>query len=582
MQSEPSLFVIIKGYFGSFSRKAVWVIIILGFLVFLPSLGNGFLGDDNAQVVDNILIRSPKNIPSFFAGGSFYLDNSKLAGVYYKPLTLSVYAVLYSIFRLSPAAFHFFQIIFHILNAILIFYIFKRFFNEKISLVAALIFLVHPINSASVFYVSNFQEVLFFFFGALGFWFLSRPGYLNSVAAVIYLSLSLLSKETGLLFIIISLIYLLIYKRDNFFRFLAQSLMVLSVYLTLKICAVGLITNPKNTNIALLSLGKRLLNFPEIILFYIRKFVFPVTLVSSNRWVYLNLSFRHFFLPLIIDLVVLGAGILVLILIQKKKPEHFRTALFFGSWLLLGLLFHSQVIPLDFTVSERWFYFPIVGALGLIAAAWQILNFKNKQKALMAFVVAVIALFSARTFIRGFDWKNDETLITKDFRYLHDDYAVQDYLATKAIKNRDLNSALNYANKSVALFPYFTNHNTLGGVYYHLKNYDQAQKTYLEGLNYGDYQTLYKNLAVVTILKNDMKNDAPMLEELMRKGKQSPWLYLGLAVLKYNSGNEDEAKTLISKAYETGKNDEAISYAYLQILNSRPLELKFNTEFDAQ
>src|SRR3990167_4285580 len=110
------------------NKKAIWVIIIIGAFVYFTSLFNGFVGDDASQIVNNPLVHSYKNIPNFFSGSTFYLGTSEqLYGHYYKPILSLYYALVYSIFGPNFSAFHFFQIIFHIVNASLLFLLFFWF-----------------------------------------------------------------------------------------------------------------------------------------------------------------------------------------------------------------------------------------------------------------------------------------------------------------------------------------------------------------------------------------------------------------------------------------------------------------------
>lgn len=147
-------------YIGSFftfltTKKAIMLIIIAGILVFFNGISNSFVGDDEAQIIENRLVHSVRNIPSFFAGGTFYNGGAQqLVGVYYKPLLNTIFSFIYTFFGPNFLAFHFFQIILHIINVCILFLFLKHFFGKSLSLILSLIFLVHPINNESVFYIS--------------------------------------------------------------------------------------------------------------------------------------------------------------------------------------------------------------------------------------------------------------------------------------------------------------------------------------------------------------------------------------------------------------------------------------------
>jgi len=199
----------LKDFFTPLTNsKAIGIIFVVGVIVFTNGLFNGFVLDDISQIIDNSNIHSITNFFSFFTGSTFYGGGGQLIGVYYKPITLGVYSLLYSIFGAEPFWFHLFQLILHITNVSILFLVLRRFFKSPTSLILSLIFLIHPINSESVYYISAIQDVLFFFFGIVGLWLIinyKSDKYL--LFAGISLFLSLLSKESGVLFIVISIIY---------------------------------------------------------------------------------------------------------------------------------------------------------------------------------------------------------------------------------------------------------------------------------------------------------------------------------------------------------------------------------------
>src|SRR5262245_10868673 len=120
-----------KNYFVPFTTgKAIHFIIIIGLVVYFNALFNGFVGDDNAQIVENRLIQSITNLPLFFQGSTFYLQQiGESVGVYYRPLLSTTFSLMYTVFGLNPFFFHLIQLSLHITNCILILLIFKKFLS---------------------------------------------------------------------------------------------------------------------------------------------------------------------------------------------------------------------------------------------------------------------------------------------------------------------------------------------------------------------------------------------------------------------------------------------------------------------
>lgn len=103
------------------NKIRLWIIVILGFCVYLPTLFNGFVWDDEEQIVNNPQIQSLSNLPAFFSGSTFNAGGGgNLSGLYYRPLMTSSFTLVYSIFGLNPFFFHLVQVILHIANACLL------------------------------------------------------------------------------------------------------------------------------------------------------------------------------------------------------------------------------------------------------------------------------------------------------------------------------------------------------------------------------------------------------------------------------------------------------------------------------
>lgn len=184
-------------------KVAFLLIAILGFIIFFKVFSNGFVDDDQTQIVNNPLVYSITNIPRIFQGSTYYDPiTHKLYGQYYRPLMLTFYTTIISIFGMKAFFLHFFQVMLYIINTYLVYLLFRRFFSEILAVILAILFLVHPINSEVVAYISDAQDVLYFFFGMLALTvMLYKKNNTGMLLSCIFLLLSLLSKETGILFL---------------------------------------------------------------------------------------------------------------------------------------------------------------------------------------------------------------------------------------------------------------------------------------------------------------------------------------------------------------------------------------------
>lgn len=197
-------------------KTSVLILISLGLWVYFNSLFNNFIGDDYDQIIRNTAVHHIANIPKFFLGSTYESGGEdRLVGIYYRPIMLTIFSLVYSFFGEQPLYFHLFQVAIHIANAILVYIFLRQFLKNGVAFFASLIFLVHPINNETAVYVANLQDALFFFFGMLALVLTQqkRLSIKKYFLILLFLLLSLFSKESGVLFLIIFLIYILIFNR---------------------------------------------------------------------------------------------------------------------------------------------------------------------------------------------------------------------------------------------------------------------------------------------------------------------------------------------------------------------------------
>lgn len=154
---------------ASFRVGAV-CLVILAAVVYIPSLGNGFVWDDG----DNV---AQKSTLTGIAGlGRIWTD--PLANQQYYPLTHTTFWIEYSLWGLAPLPYHVDNILLHALCAVLILAILRRLAVPGAWLAAAF-FVVHPVNVESVAWITERKNVLsgaFFFASALAYLAYARIG----------------------------------------------------------------------------------------------------------------------------------------------------------------------------------------------------------------------------------------------------------------------------------------------------------------------------------------------------------------------------------------------------------------------
>ena len=475
------------------TAKVVWIFILIGLLVYGLSLFNGFVWDDEEQIVNNVFVHSVKNIPLLFQSSTFNTGGAGVsAGTYYRPLMMTFFSFVYQLFGPNPFFFHLFQLFFHILTAILVYLMFKHFFKEMTAFFMAIIFLVHPAGVESVAYISAVQDIFYVLFGILAFYIViknrAKFEFKNIFLINTLLFLSLLSKETAILFFIIIFIYQLIFDRKFIFENLIFFMMTVGIYALLRFALAGVFFTPyHNAPIVQLSLWQRIMMIPAIFFYYLKLFFYPLDLAVMQHWVIRTLDFRML-------LGSLSAGILALLLWKKRFNRNF---IFFFLWFIITIFPYLQIFPLDMTVAERWFYLPVVGLLGMMGAVWS----KSGNK-LVIMGVIIIAIFSIRSFFRTMDWKNGLTLYGRDIKISKGAFDLENNYGVELFRAGDYQEAKVHFLKSTELAPYWwTNWNNLGAVYEQEKNYQKASEYYQKSIDNGQYYLAYENMAKILVLQ---------------------------------------------------------------------------------
>ncbi len=567
-----------KDYFVPLTTtKAIHFIILIGTLVYANNLFNGFVGDDLPQILYNSNVHSLQNFFSFFFKSTFFNGSTEqLGGVYYKPLLLVFFSSIYTVFGSSSFIFHLLQLFLYITNACLVYLVFTHYFRKSLSFGLALVFLVHPINSEVALYISDLQDTLFFFFGITSLLLLQKIKTRKRLLVIALLVLcSLFSKETGILFVFLLLMYAILYNR-KFLSHLSLSLLsVVTVYALLRIIAVGFNAHSiDNTPIVGLDFISRLQNIPYIFSYYLSTFLYPNTLSVSHHYIVKEITFNNFYLPMLFDVFILFFFALFgLFLYTKNLIKYLNIYILFAFWFFIGISLHIQLIPLDQTVAERWFYFPIVGLLGMIGVALSVFRISFTNKLSIIILIVIIILLSTRSFIRTFDFRDNLILASHDVKVSPEAHDLENVLSATYFSMGDYEKAIHHAKRSIEIYPTVTNYTNLGAAYIKIKEFKKGKEAIYKGLTYRDYYAAYENLAALSLVYGNPKENIAFINEAVKKYPNSYQLWLYLAGLEYNYGNKVNAKEAIQEAYRL-QPTKSIHQLYQTIMKDKELKLK--------
>lgn len=174
--------------------------ILLFIFLYLPYFRTPFLSDDYVFIVKY------SKSPFVFGEAEFF-----------RPAFSSVFYILLKIFGANPLPFRLVNLFLHIGSSVLAYKIIARLSSSFLfSYIAVLFFFLNPLQAEAVLWISGMQETLWVFFLLLSVFVYTRKKDLklrDIVFTSLFISLSLLSKETAVCFIaVMIMIDLLIFR----------------------------------------------------------------------------------------------------------------------------------------------------------------------------------------------------------------------------------------------------------------------------------------------------------------------------------------------------------------------------------
>lgn len=436
----------------------------------------------------------------------------------YRPLSYLVYAVLFRIWELNPAPYHVINVLFHILNAFLVFLFVKRLIpDEKTAYFSALVFAVHPMHVESVAWVSAFNDVFYTFFFLLSL--LYYLTYLNGQKKHFYLSLlffvlSCFAKPLGIVlpFVLLLLDY---YQEKKLSLKLISSKWAFFVVMLLFALITVLVRKGDIAHSATAySLFERMMFASYALFYYTLSFLYPLRLSAiheyplRNDWGYFPIE--YYFAPILL-LAFLGLLFFV---------RNIRKEVIFGlGFFIINLVIVLQIIPFgnNSILAERYTY---ISYIGLIVIAGHYLRQVSVNRLLSpalknvlgVLILIYLSLLSFQSFQQVKVWQSSITLWDNVLDKSNRNVIAYNSRAQAKYKNGDFYGCISDLNKSLDLNDTaWLIYNNRGLAYSETGNFDAAIDDYSKALMYRPESFLvYINRAKVFNQKKDytrMVND---------------------------------------------------------------------------
>ncbi len=485
--------------------------ILVAFLFYGNTLNNGFSMDD--ELVTTTDKQSHPNIEKGIAGvkdifTSRYAQDDKQSYAY-RPITTYSFAIEYDLFKDAEnraKVSHTISVLLYALCGILLFIFLQTLFKQEawwFSALVVLIFLIHPIHSEVVNNVKSRDELLAFNFGLLmiiqAVKYFDNKKIANLLLSIFFLFLSIFSKETGNIFVVLIPVTLYFFRDINVKKLILTIVVAGATFFLLK-KGFKIILDKESVRyfqyfenpLYELDFSFRIPMFFYTILLYIALLFKPfplkyyygydeVSLVGYGNW--------EFYLSLIVIITLL---FFMLKGLKEKKLYSFIILFFF---LAIGGA-ANLLFPLPGIIAERFAF--VASTAFSIFVAWLIFklyktSISDKLKStrinyLWVFLTLITGASLIFTFNRNKAWESSLSIYASDIVNLDNSMKANSLLATEYSTSANLirlsgnldefnkmmmlaDSSLKYYKRALDIYDNYANtHNNIGFVYFNLKN----------------------------------------------------------------------------------------------------------------
>lgn len=481
---------------------AIALIMILGFTVYSNSLNNKFIWDDYSYVKDNMHIRNWSNIPKIFSedigAGAEYKSN------FYRPFQMITYMIDYSLWKLNVRGYHITNTLLHVAVALSVYWLINILYkNRLLSLLTSFLFVVHPIHTEAIAFISGRADPLSSLFMLLCLIFYIRYLRLENIMGYILISLSyvlaLLSKENSIILPLLILLFHYAFKEEIKIKKLLPILAISFIYILFRAMILKSLLPPVPSLTILL---QRIPGFFVAITNYLKLMFLPFDLHRD----YGNRLFSFTNPKAILGLVILFLSATYAFIKRNSDKVMFFSA----SWFFLTLLPVSNIYPInDSYMLEHWLYLPSIGFFLILAdKAYYLYKIERLQVLLMLFITCLIVFYSYLTIQQNNYWKEPIFFYERSLKYTPDNWKFYNELGIEYANIGKNEKAISLYKKALDI------NQSLCGTYYNLGNAyaaigknEEAVSAYKKAIELNpNYAIAYNNLSIVYLHEKQYKS----------------------------------------------------------------------------
>ena len=447
------------------SARALVLLLALTALVFSPVLFADFIRlDDYSHLFNNPhLHRKPfDGLVDLWTKPYFNL---------YIPITYSawwVLSMLGGLTRQSAWLFHALNLTIHLVNTALVFGLVRTLLRsrqkpapqgtDKVSLLAAFVFALHPLQVESVAWVSELKGVLSMMFGLLGLLAYCRSG--KRVVTALFFLAAMLAKPSAMVFPGVAFLL----DRIFFGKSLRQSVLMPAIYAVLLLPFVfwTKALQPDLNLDFIPTLGQRLAVSADAFVFCLYKLLLPYPLVvdygRSPKFVLDHVPGWQIALAGLVflaGLAVVGKAVLRPRPAAEPSAEPWQPLILCGwSIFLLSIAPVLGLVPFGFqqfsTVADHYLYLPLLG-ISLAVAGLLLRARACVQVSRVA--MALLGVLAGLSFAQARHWRSTETLFTRTLQSNPQSYLGAFSIGDEYLRGGHPEQSLPWLQKSLAINP---------------------------------------------------------------------------------------------------------------------------------
>jgi protein O-mannosyl-transferase len=471
----------------------VGLLLLATLICYANILTNGFVYDDDQQILQNPYIRDWRFLPQIFGTTVWSFVGQAGLTNYYRPLMTLSYLLLWKAFGPIPMGFHLFSLTLHAAVVVVMFFVAIRIFHDRwLAWFGALLFALHPIHTEAVDWIAAVPDLEATLFLLLAMWALSsdaRKSWKSKLGTLLFFALALLAKEPSLMFLPLAILFSHLASNDRNATSLKQKvssyapICVLGVaYLALRILLFGkvapVLQHPQ------VSWSQAIYSGFALVLTYARLLLWP-TRLSAFHVFHASTS--------LLDLHVLGGiGVILLCLTAIYALRKAPAAAFALLWICVTLapVLNARWMAAN-VLTERYLYLPSVGFCWLLS--WCLLHMwrleaadnwaKTRRIVAGLLLPAAAGLGCYQIITRNRDWRSDLALYTRTLQTDPDAYIIRSNLAGTYFASFDYPRAEQEWKTALAGKPdNVINMNALGVLYTVEGRYPEAEAMLLKAI----------------------------------------------------------------------------------------------------